>query len=132
MGYAGVFAAHISKHWPGISKPLGEIMAASAASGEECKIPSVLNRGIRPAVLHSMRWRPQAFRQRVFGVCHSGWSGLKSPQSVARMVGFLSSRVDAETAGGMRIDNPSYATGATDLDEMSHMRGEAYASVSRD
>jgi mannose-1-phosphate guanylyltransferase len=101
VGYAGVFAAHISKHWPGVSKKLTQLMATATLRGEECKIPSVMHKGDPLAMPESLRWRPSAFRQRVIGVCHSGWSGLKSPRAVARMVEFLCSAGEAEMAGGM-------------------------------
>jgi hypothetical protein len=119
IGYAGVFAAHISKSWPGISKKLAQVVSVATAAGEECAIPSSLT--VPPAVLHSLRWHPPAFAQRVFGVCRSGWSGLKSPRSVAHMVRFLSSRVESEMRG------------ATPMREMNHRRqGEAHAAFSRD
>ena len=99
IGYAGVFAAHISKNWPGIAKKLSNVLSAAAAIGEECEIPSSLNRGIPPAVLHSLRWHPPAFPQRAFGVRGSGWSGLKSPRSVMRVVDFFSSGTESELIG---------------------------------
>lgn len=101
IGYAGVFAAHISKYWPGVSKQLAQMIATAAARGQECKIPSVVNKNDPPGLPHSLRWRPSAFRQRVIGVCHSGWSGLKSPQSVARMVEFIANQAQAEMSGGI-------------------------------
>jgi hypothetical protein len=103
IGYAGVFAAHISKNWPGISKKLAQLVSAATAAGEECEIPSSLNRGVPAAVVHSLRWHPTAFPQRVFGVRRSGWSGLKSPRSVARMIEFLSSRVESEVVGEVPV-----------------------------
>jgi hypothetical protein len=129
IGYAGVFAAHISKHWPGVSRKLAQLIAAATARGEECKIPCVVNKGDPPALPESLRWRPSAFRQRVIGVCHSGWSGLKSPQAVARMVEFLCSSQAAEMAGGLRTYD---ADGVTEeMDETIYTRREAHAGVAR-
>ncbi|HEY0803072.1 MAG TPA: hypothetical protein VGD54_19710 [Steroidobacteraceae bacterium] len=99
IGYAGVFAAHISKNWPGITKKLSHVVSTAAAISEECEIASSLNRGVPPAVLHSLRWHPPAFPQRVFGVFSSGWSGLKSPRSIAHRIEFLSNCSETETAG---------------------------------
>jgi hypothetical protein len=127
IGYAGVFAAHISKHWPGESKKLMQLSAAATARGEECKIPSVVSKGDPPALPESLRWRPSAFRQRVIGVCHSGWSGLKSPHAVARMVEFLCSSGEAERVGGLRTPE---VDGPTEMDEAGYMRREAHASLS--
>lgn len=90
IGYAGVFAAHISRHWPGISNRLAKLSEAAQIAGAECDVSSALNREASRAVLRALRWHPPAFRQRVIGVCRSGWSGLNSPQSVARMADFLS------------------------------------------
>ena len=126
MGYAGVFAAHISKHWPGVSKKLTQLVAAAAARGEECKVPSVVNKGDSPALPHSLRWRPSAFQQRVIGVCRSGWSGLKSPQSVARMVEFLSNRAAAEMHDGFGADDVDQAAAEIDV---SYRRGEAFSDL---
>jgi len=125
IGYAGVFAAHISKHWPGLSKRLAELIAVATARGDECKIPSVMIKADPPALPESLRWRPSAFRQRVIGVCRSGWSGLKSPQAVARMVEFLCRSAEAEMAGGMRSHDAADAT--DDIDATSYMRAEAKA-----
>jgi len=38
--------------------------------------------------IESVALAPTRVRQRVFGVCRSGWSGLNSPQSVARVLDF--------------------------------------------
>ena len=109
IGYAGVFAAHISKNWPGISRQLTRLVAAAA--GEECAVPSLLNRGVPRAVLHSLRWHPPAFPQRVFGVCGSGWSGLKTARSVARMVDYFSSCAESEVVDGTPIGERISAMG---------------------
>ncbi len=89
IGYAHAFAAHISKNWPEISEMLSTRVAMAGAAQMECAIPSsLLDRMSRP-VLKSLRWAPPAFPQRVFAVCDSGWSGLKSPHAVARIADFL-------------------------------------------
>jgi hypothetical protein len=85
IGYAGVFAAHISKNWPGVARKLSQVVAAAAIAGAECEIESSLNRGVPPAVLHALRWHPPAFPQRVFSVYHCGWSGLKSARAIAHV-----------------------------------------------
>jgi hypothetical protein len=103
IGYAGAFAAHISKNWPGIAKKLSNLVSAAAAIGEECEIPSSLNRGVPHAVLHSLRWHPPAFPQRAFGVRGSGWSGLKSPRAVMRVVDFLSNSAEPELISQARM-----------------------------
>ena len=127
IGYAGAFAAHISKHWPGVARKLAQLIAAATARGEECRISSAVNRADPPTLPDSLRWRPSAFRQRVIGVCHSGWSGLKSPQAVARMVEFLCSTAEAEMVGEMRIRE---VDDESELDETGYISREAYADFS--
>jgi len=44
------------------------------------------DRQVPETVLRALRWHPPAFRQRVFGVCRSGWSGLNSHNPWARVL----------------------------------------------
>jgi mannose-1-phosphate guanylyltransferase len=90
IGYAGVFAAHISKTWPGFSRKLTMLSQKGEMAGEECDVPTYLDRNITKSALNLLRWSPPGFKQRVFAVCRSGWSGLNSPQAVTRMLDFLS------------------------------------------
>jgi mannose-1-phosphate guanylyltransferase len=90
VGYAGAFAAHISKHWPGLTLKLMQLVAAASAAGEECEVPMDLQAGVPKHVLRSLRWNPPSFPQRVFCVRGCGWSGLKSAQAVVRMGPWLS------------------------------------------
>jgi len=90
IGYAGVFAAHISKCWPGIAKSMLDFAQTAAAVGEECRPQLPNGRRPRMAAPQLLRWHPLAFPQRVFGVYRSGWSGLHTPAEVARLVRFQS------------------------------------------
>jgi mannose-1-phosphate guanylyltransferase len=99
VGYAGVFAAHLSKQWPGIASKLIRLLAAASAAQVECEIPATLREGVPNTLLKSLTWSPPGLPQRVFTVCQSGWSGLKSPQEVTRIVESLRStreRYEAE------------------------------------
>jgi mannose-1-phosphate guanylyltransferase len=89
IGYAGAFAAHITKHWPGLTLKLSRLAAAAAMAGEECELPLSLQTGVPKPVLQSLRWNPPAFAQRAFCVHSSGWSGLKSPRAAERISAFL-------------------------------------------
>jgi hypothetical protein len=89
IGYAGAFAAHITKHWPGLTLKLSRLAATAAAAGEECELPLHLQAGVPKPVLRSLRWNPPSFTQRAFCVHSSGWSGLRSPRSVERISAFL-------------------------------------------
>jgi mannose-1-phosphate guanylyltransferase len=90
VGYAGAFAAHISKHWPGLSLKLTRLVAAARTAGEECEIPLGLQAGVPKHVLRSLRWNPPSFPQRAFCVRGCGWSGLKSAQAVERVTTWIS------------------------------------------
>ena len=105
IGYAGVFAAHISKNWPGISRKLTQLTEAAQASGEECDVPSSLDRNVPKSILNSLRWCPPAFKQRVFGVCRSGWSSLNSPRAVSQMLDYSSRRSELLRYAAMSQDS---------------------------
>jgi mannose-1-phosphate guanylyltransferase len=105
IGYAGVFAAHISKNWPGIANTLAKLSAAAEIAGEECDVPSALNREAEKSVLRALRWHPPAFKQRVIGVYRSGWSGLNSPQSVARFAELLSTESEQQARPSLNVSH---------------------------
>ena len=131
IGYAGVFAAHISKNWPSITNKLSQVISTAAAIGEECEIASSLNRGVPLAVLHSLRWHPPAFPQRAFSVLSSGWSGLKSPRSIARRLEFLSSGSESDLTGA--TSRRSSKPAAREMDEAQRREaGDMHGTVSRD
>jgi mannose-1-phosphate guanylyltransferase len=85
VGYAGTFAAHITKQWPGISRQLMNIVDDAAVAGTECEVPVDMQRGVPSPVLQSLGWRFPTFTQRAFQVNHCGWSSLKSAQAIERI-----------------------------------------------
>jgi mannose-1-phosphate guanylyltransferase len=89
IGYAGAFAAHISKHWPGVTSQLGKLIAAASEAGVECEVPLELRRGMPGPKLRFLRWQPPSFSQRAFRVFRCGWSSLKSPRAVERILTFI-------------------------------------------
>jgi mannose-1-phosphate guanylyltransferase len=93
IGYASTFAAHISRHWLAIGQKIAVLAAMARAAQREFEIPNSLQDLVPGAVLKSLRWHPPAFPQRVFTVCGSGWSSLKSPQAVTRMAEFTANRM---------------------------------------
>jgi mannose-1-phosphate guanylyltransferase len=90
IGYAGAFAAHISKHWPGLTQSLAKLSEAAAATGSECEISMDLQRGIPGPTMKSLRWNPPLFPQRAIPVIGSGWSGLRTQRAVGRMATYFS------------------------------------------
>ena len=100
IGYAGAFAAHITKHWPGLTLELTRLVSAASRAGVESDIPCDLLRGIPSPVVGSLRWYPPSFPQRVFCVRNAGWSGLHSARAVARLSRFQS---------GFRPDTGDYS-----------------------
>jgi mannose-1-phosphate guanylyltransferase len=85
VGYAGVFAAHITKQWPGLAHSLTELAAQAATAGVECRLSADFGRNGRRSPLQPLRWCPPSFPQRVVRVRHCGWSGLRSARAVARI-----------------------------------------------
>jgi mannose-1-phosphate guanylyltransferase len=85
VGYAGAFAAHISKHLPGLTIKLVKTLNSGGASGMECFVTSELHRNVAKSALHSLRWCAPAFPQHVLRVRNCGWSGLRSAAAVARI-----------------------------------------------
>lgn len=114
IGYAGAFAAYISAQWPGLTLKLNRLAAAAAAVGEECEVPSSLQRGVPNTILRSLRCHPPSLAQRVFRVSHCGWSSLKSPRAVARVSTFLANSADAPHSAPNWI-NPSARAATEDL-----------------
>jgi hypothetical protein len=104
IGYAGVFAAHISAQWPGLTLKLNRLTAAAVAVAEECEVPSSLQRGVPNTILRTLRCHPPTLAQRVFRVSHCGWSSLKSPRAVARVSTFMANSADVPHSDPSWID----------------------------
>jgi mannose-1-phosphate guanylyltransferase len=90
VGYAGVFAAHLSKCWPGVTARLLSLYRSSTATQSECRLSKAVTQTVPGPVMRGLRWDAPVFPQRVFRVGQCGWSGLKSPHEVARIADFLS------------------------------------------
>ena len=108
IGYAGVFAAHISKNWPGVSERLTTLIDRSGAAKSQCAIPKDLQRQIPPSVLKSLRWHAPTFPQPVFPVYECGWSSLTSQYAVARIAEFVTNRTDGHQPLLIRPTTPDH------------------------
>jgi mannose-1-phosphate guanylyltransferase len=89
IGYAGVFAAHISRQWPGLARMLNQAAHTATAVSAECEISSRLSSRISRPTLASLRWQAPTLRQRALCVDGCGWSGLRSARAVARTHDYL-------------------------------------------
>jgi len=121
IGYAGVFAAHISKQWPGLTSKLNQVVKSATAASAECELSLQLTRGAPPSMLTSLRWSAPAFAQRAVCVDGCGWSGLKSARAVARTRDYLAAVACVPPASSVRSDifesppRHSYLASAIDL-----------------
>jgi hypothetical protein len=86
VGYAGVFAAHLSKYCPGLAAQLEQASAAAADTGNECDVALLELPRLPRLALRALAWRPPILRQRALCVWSSGWNGLRSPRSIERLV----------------------------------------------
>jgi hypothetical protein len=85
VGYAGIFAAHISRYWPGLTNVLTRVIAAASSIDDESRLSASIIRGVPRIVLRSLRWQPPIFPPRAFRVYRCGWSGLRSAQAVTQI-----------------------------------------------
>ena len=86
VGYAGVFAAHITKMWPGLAQRLDQLSTAAAGANTECEVSLEHVGHVPRSALRALTWSAPLLRQRALCVLGSGWSGLNSPRSVERLV----------------------------------------------
>jgi mannose-1-phosphate guanylyltransferase len=89
IGYAGVFAAHISRQWPGLTRKLNQAVHTATSVSEECEISSRLSSRIPRMTLASLRWHAPTLKQRALCVDGCGWNGLRSARAVARTHDYL-------------------------------------------
>jgi len=89
IGYAGVFAAHISRQWPGLTRKLNRAAYAATAVSAECEISSRLSSRTARLTLASLRWQAPTLKQRALCVNGCGWNGLRSARAVARTYDYI-------------------------------------------
>ncbi|HUA26767.1 MAG TPA: hypothetical protein VMA54_21730 [Steroidobacteraceae bacterium] len=94
VGYAGVLAAHLSKHWPGVTDQLSKVTAEALKARVECKVPAELPRGVRRPMLRTLPWQSPSLPQRALRIFRCGWSSLKSPRAVERIIAFIEDSTD--------------------------------------
>jgi hypothetical protein len=86
IGHASTLALLLSKYWTAATHELLEHLTRSITPGVENRIPPSLAR----KALHvapRMSWdRPPRIPVRALRVAHCGWSGLRSPRAIERIV----------------------------------------------
>lgn len=92
VGYAGVFAAHISKYWPELAKTLAKFQAARG----ENRLHADTYRDVPRSALRSLRWWPPVFPQRALRVFRCGWRGLHTARAVSRVSASCAVTIDSD------------------------------------
>jgi len=86
IGHARTLALMFSKYWTALTHELLEHLMSSYMPGAENRIPPIL----ALEALHvapKMSWdRPPRIPVRALRVAHCGWSGLRSPRAIERIV----------------------------------------------
>jgi mannose-1-phosphate guanylyltransferase len=86
IGHAGTLALLLSRYWSAATHALLEHLTSSTMPGVENRIPASL----ALEALHvapRMSWdRPPRIPLRVLRVAHCGWSGIRSPRAIERIV----------------------------------------------
>jgi len=96
IGQANRLALLLSKYWPAVIHKLLQHLTSSITPGVENRIPPILAREALH-VVPRMSWdRPPRIPLRALRVGHCGWSGLRSPRAIERIV---TSRPNALHAG---------------------------------
>ena len=107
-GYAGAFAAHVSKHRPGLTKAL--IKATRTAAGGENRLCADTCREVPRSLLRPLRWWPPTFPQRAFRVHRCGFRGLHTARAVARISATCPATIDS---GPPRAAEPEFQPAPT-------------------
>jgi mannose-1-phosphate guanylyltransferase len=92
VGYAGVFAAHVSRQWPGLTKWLNQLADTATSASAECELSMHFTRSLPNPTIATLRWHAPTLKQRALGVEGCGWSGLRSARAAARTHDYLSKR----------------------------------------
>jgi len=86
IGRASTLALVLSKYWTAVTHMLLEHLTSSTTPGVENRVPlSLAREALR--VAPRMSWdRPPWIPLRALRVAHCGWSGLRSPRAIERIV----------------------------------------------
>ena len=85
VAYASTMAMLLYKHWPTLTRKLLRQLARSEVRGENRIPPTLAQEGLR-AASQPFGNRPPRIPLRALRVAHCGWSGLRSPRAIERIV----------------------------------------------
>jgi hypothetical protein len=94
IGYAETLAAAISRRWPHLVRHL---QAQLAGSRPEYRVAACVADDLPRTAVRFGPFHPATLPQRVYPVCGSGWSGLRSPRSVERLLAFIDAASELRT-----------------------------------
>jgi mannose-1-phosphate guanylyltransferase len=86
IGHASRLALQLSKYWTAVTHKLLEHLTSSTTPGVENRIPPSLAREALRVSPRMSRDRPPWIPLRTLRVAHCGWSGLRSPRAIERIV----------------------------------------------
>ena len=86
IGHARTLALLFSKYWTALTHELLEHLTSSFMPGVENRIPSILALEALHVAPRMSRDRPPRIPVRALRVAHCGWSGLRTPRAIERIV----------------------------------------------
>ena len=86
IGRASTLALVLSKYWTAVTHMLLEHLTSSTTPGAENRVPPSLAREALRVAPGMSRGRPPWIPLRALPVAHCGWSGLRSPRAIERIV----------------------------------------------
>jgi mannose-1-phosphate guanylyltransferase len=86
IGHASTLALLLSRYWSAATHALLEQLTSSTMPGVENRIPASLALEALHVAPRLSRDRPPRIPLRVLRVAHCGWSGLRSPRAIERIV----------------------------------------------
>jgi hypothetical protein len=106
IGNAGSLAAAISGRWP---QRVRHIQAQLAGARAEYRVAACVPGDLPRTAVRFGAFHPATLPQRVYPVCGSGWSGVKSPRSADRLLAFIGAASELRTRRSMGSKAPRLA-----------------------
>jgi mannose-1-phosphate guanylyltransferase len=113
VGYASTLALQVYRCWPTVTYKLLEQISSSITPGVENRIPQSLTREALHAAPRALWDRSPWFPLRALRVAHCGWSGLRSPRAIERII--------AAQSNSLHVSSPNRACPSSAI-EHEHAR----------